>query len=60
MAWYGQRPLPVIDLASARDPRLRLLAAHLEEENDRTITVLDTTVEQNIPCVWAIAVEQAR
>ncbi|MFE7781022.1 TOMM precursor leader peptide-binding protein [Streptomyces nigrescens] len=56
MAWYGQRPLPVIDLASARDPRLRLLAAHLEEENDRTITVLDTTVEQNIPCVWAIAV----
>ena len=56
MAWYGQRPLPVIDLASAHDPRVRLLAAHLEEENDRTITVLDTTVEQNIPCVWAIAV----
>lgn len=56
MAWYVQRPLPVIDLASARDPRVRLLAAHLEEENDRTITLLDATVEQNIPCVWAIAV----
>ncbi|MET7345204.1 TOMM precursor leader peptide-binding protein [Streptomyces sp. NPDC087866] len=58
MAWYARRPLPRVDLASAADPRVRLLAAHLEEETDRTVTVLDTTVEQGIPCVWAIAVDR--
>lgn len=58
MAWYGRRPLARVDLASARDPRVRLLAAHLEEETDRTLTVLDTTVEQGVPCVWAIAVDR--
>lgn len=57
IAWYARRPLPRIDLGSARDPRVRLLAAHLEEETSRTITVLDTTVEQGLPCVWAIAVD---
>jgi ribosomal protein S12 methylthiotransferase accessory factor len=57
-AWYARRPLPGIDLASARDPQVRMLAAHLEEETSRTVTVLDTTVEQGLPCVWAIAVDR--
>ncbi|MEU6952192.1 TOMM precursor leader peptide-binding protein [Streptomyces sp. NPDC045714] len=56
-AWYARRPLPEIDLVSARDPKVRLLAAHIEEETSRTVTVLDATVEQGLPCVWAIAVD---
>ncbi|TLS42107.1 TOMM precursor leader peptide-binding protein [Streptomyces montanus] len=58
IAWYARRQVARIDLASARDPRVRMLAAHLEEETSRTITVLDTTVEQGLPCVWAIAVDR--
>ena len=59
MAWYARRPLARIDLDTAVDPGIRLLAAHLEESTRRTITVFDTTVEQGIPSVWAIAVDRA-
>lgn len=59
MAWYARRFLPRVDLATAGDPRIRLLAAHLEEANDRTVTILETTVEHGIPAVWAIAVDRS-
>ncbi|WP_017607924.1 TOMM precursor leader peptide-binding protein [Nocardiopsis xinjiangensis] len=55
LAWYARRPLPRIASDSARDRRVPLLRAHLEEETDREITLLETTVEQRIPCVWALA-----
>ncbi|MGW4795707.1 TOMM precursor leader peptide-binding protein [Nonomuraea sp. NPDC004297] len=58
MTWYARRPVAAIDLGTARDPRLRMLAAHLEERTGRTITVLDTTVEHGVPTVWAIAVDR--
>lgn len=59
MAWYARRPLPRVDLATASDPRIRLLAAHLQEANDRTVTILETTLEHGVPAVWAIAVDRS-
>lgn len=60
LAWYARRPLPRIALDSARDRRVPLLRAHLEEETDRGITLLETTVEQRIPCVWALAQDRRK
>lgn len=60
LAWYARRQLPRIALDSARDRRVPLLHAHLEQETDREITVLEATVEQRIPCVWALARDQHR
>jgi ribosomal protein S12 methylthiotransferase accessory factor len=57
LTWYARLPAPRIDLRG--DPALRLLAATIEAETGYRVAVFDTTTEQRIPCVWAMAVNPA-
>jgi ribosomal protein S12 methylthiotransferase accessory factor len=56
LTWYARMPAPRIDLHTARDHTVPLLAAAVTAETGYRVDVYDTTVEQGIPCVWAIAV----
>jgi ribosomal protein S12 methylthiotransferase accessory factor len=54
MAWYGQTPLPEIDLATVPDRRIPLVAERIERQGYR-VRVFDTTQEHGIPSFWTFA-----
>ncbi|GIH05368.1 SagD family biosynthesis docking scaffold protein [Rhizocola hellebori] len=56
MTWYAKLPVRRLDLNSARDRTIPLMAARLKSETVCDIHVFDTTTEQGIPSVWAMAV----
>jgi ribosomal protein S12 methylthiotransferase accessory factor len=56
MTWYACLPAPRIDLSSARDRSIPLLAQAIEAETGYQVLALDTTMEHAIPSVWAMAV----
>ncbi|MEV1243862.1 TOMM precursor leader peptide-binding protein [Nonomuraea sp. NPDC050022] len=56
LTWYCRLPAPRIELTAAADHRLHLLHAALEVETGYHISFHDISVEQRIPCVWAMAV----
>jgi ribosomal protein S12 methylthiotransferase accessory factor len=58
MAWYSRRTRCRLDLASARDPRIRLLAVRLERLG-YTPLVWDVTQELGVPVMWATAVAES-
>jgi ribosomal protein S12 methylthiotransferase accessory factor len=49
-------PVPGIDLHSAHDPTIPLQTAAITAETGYQIVAFDTTMEQHIPSVWAMAV----
>jgi ribosomal protein S12 methylthiotransferase accessory factor len=55
LTWYTRMPVPRIDLRTARDRAVPLQAAAITAETGYDVSVYDTTVEQGIPCVWAMA-----
>jgi ribosomal protein S12 methylthiotransferase accessory factor len=59
MTWYGRMPVPRLDLGSAADRGIPLQAAAITAETGYHVQVYDTTLEQGIPCVWAIAISPA-
>jgi ribosomal protein S12 methylthiotransferase accessory factor len=56
LTWYARLPAPRVDLRGGDDPALRLLVATIEAETGYRVAIFDTTTEQRIPCVWALAV----
>lgn len=56
MTWYAQLPVRRLDLDSAKDRTIPLMAARLRNERDCEVHVFDTTTEHGIPSVWAMAV----
>ena len=56
LTWYGRMPVPRIDLDGAQDRTVPLQAAAITAKTGYRVLVFDTTVEQGIPCVWAMAV----
>ncbi|MBF8191025.1 TOMM precursor leader peptide-binding protein [Nonomuraea sp. K274] len=56
MTWYARMAVPRIQLDQARDPTIPLIAEALTARTGYRIHVFDTTLEQGIPCVWAMAV----
>ncbi len=56
MTWYGRIPAPRIDLESASDPTIPLLAEMIRSEMGYEVLAFDITMEQGIPCVWVMAV----
>lgn len=54
MAWYGQIPLPRIDLATVPDRRIPLVAERIERQGYR-VHVFDSTREHGIPSFWTLA-----
>jgi ribosomal protein S12 methylthiotransferase accessory factor len=56
MTWYARLPAPRIDLSSAKDRSVPMLAAAIEAETGYRVLAYDTTMEHRIPSVWAMAV----
>lgn len=56
MTWYARLPASRIDLRSARDCSIPLLAHAIEAETGYQVLVYDTTMEYGIPSVWAMAI----
>jgi ribosomal protein S12 methylthiotransferase accessory factor len=56
LTWYARMPVPRIDLHSARDRAIPLQAAAITAETGYQVLAYDITLEQGIPCVWAMAV----
>ncbi|MBQ0994700.1 YcaO-like family protein, partial [Micromonospora sp. H61] len=57
MTWYAQMPVPRIDLRTARRRMVPLIAEAIRAETGYTVMAFDITLEQGIPCVWALAVD---
>ncbi|MEV6154455.1 TOMM precursor leader peptide-binding protein [Nonomuraea sp. NPDC052129] len=57
MTWYARMPVPRIDVTSARDSMIPLITEAIEAESGYQVMLFDTTLEQGIPCVWAMAVD---
>src|SRR5262249_6240017 len=56
MTWYTRFPAAQIDLSSARDRSIPMLAAAIEGDTGYRLRAFDTTMEHGIPSVWAMAV----
>jgi ribosomal protein S12 methylthiotransferase accessory factor len=56
MTWYARLPASRINLRSARDCSVPLLAHAIEAETGYQVLVYDTTMEHGIPSVWAMAI----
>lgn len=59
MTWYARLQVPRIDLESAADRTIPLIAEAIRARAGHEIMVFDTTMEHGIPCVWAMAVNTA-
>ncbi|NGO73042.1 TOMM precursor leader peptide-binding protein, partial [Streptomyces boncukensis] len=57
--WYARLPLRRIDLGSAADRRVPVLAAWARERAGVELRAYDATLEQGIPAVWVMAVAGA-
>ncbi|MEU3369304.1 TOMM precursor leader peptide-binding protein [Streptomyces sp. NPDC006660] len=57
LTWYARLPAPALDLRTARDRRIGLLADRIEERAGYRVDVFDVTGPENIPCFWAAAVD---
>jgi ribosomal protein S12 methylthiotransferase accessory factor len=53
--WYTRTPAPPIDLTTARDRRIPLLADQLRRQHGYRVAVFDVTGEERVPCFWAVA-----
>lgn len=56
LTWYARLPVPELDLNSAVDRRLPLMAERLRHDLGYDVHIFDTTTEHGIPSVWAMAV----
>jgi len=57
LTWYARMPAAVVDLRSARDRRLPLLAEHIRRSSGYRVEVFDVTGPEGIPSFWAAAVD---
>ncbi|MDT0344998.1 TOMM precursor leader peptide-binding protein [Streptomyces litchfieldiae] len=59
LTWYARLPAPEIELSTAADRTVPLLAATVRAETGYRVRAFDISTEQGIPCVWAMAVNPA-
>ncbi|WP_406153927.1 TOMM precursor leader peptide-binding protein [Streptomyces sp. NBC_01023] len=57
LTWYARLPAPALDLHTARDRRIGLLADRIQERTGYRVEVFDVTGTEGIPCFWAAAVD---
>ncbi|MGM0878827.1 MAG: TOMM precursor leader peptide-binding protein [Bacillota bacterium] len=55
MTWYAQLPVPRLDPYSADDTELRLMVDRLKTVAGFDLYLFNTTMENEIPSVWALA-----
>ncbi|MEU6480410.1 TOMM precursor leader peptide-binding protein [Streptomyces sp. NPDC047017] len=57
LTWYARLPAPALDLRTARDRRIGLLADRVHDRTGYRVEVFDVTGPEGIPCFWAAAVD---
>ncbi|WP_329576385.1 TOMM precursor leader peptide-binding protein [Kitasatospora sp. NBC_01250] len=57
LTWYARLPAPALDLHSARDRRIGLLADRIHARTGYRVEVFDVTGAEGIPSFWAAAVD---
>jgi ribosomal protein S12 methylthiotransferase accessory factor len=57
LAWYARLPLDRVDLATATDRRIPLVAEQIRHRLGYEVQAYDATAEQAVPCFWAMAVD---
>jgi ribosomal protein S12 methylthiotransferase accessory factor len=55
MTWYAGLPVPRLDLGSFEDKELRLMIDRFQAVTEYELYVFNTTMENGIPSVWALA-----
>lgn len=60
MTWFARLPAPSIDLDSAGDRRIPVLAELVRQRWGHRVTVHATTLEQGVPAVLALAADPRR
>ena len=60
MSWYARMPVPQLDLSSATDPEIALLAEQVRAATGYRLHAFNTTMRQRVPCFWAMAVDETR
>ncbi len=58
LTWYARLPAPRVEVASLRGRTTALIIERIEHTTGHTIHVFNTTMEQRIPCVWVMAVDE--
>ncbi len=60
LTWYGRLAVPRVELDSAVDRRIPLLAQRVEHEFGYELAAFDCTTESGIPAYWLMAVDANR
>nr|WP_306220277.1 TOMM precursor leader peptide-binding protein [Cohnella sp. WQ 127256] len=55
LTWYAQLSVPRLDPYSSNDTQLKLMLDRLQEVAGYDISLFNTTMENGIPSIWAIA-----
>lgn len=55
MAWYGQLPIPRLDCKTIDDTELQLMLHRLQSMTGYEIHLFNSTTENGIPSIWAMA-----
>jgi ribosomal protein S12 methylthiotransferase accessory factor len=58
LTWYARLPVPRVEVASLRGRTSALIIERIEHTTGHTIHVFNTTMEQRIPCVWVMAIDE--
>jgi ribosomal protein S12 methylthiotransferase accessory factor len=58
LTWYARLPVPRIEVASLRGHLLALIIERIEHTTGYTIHLFNTTMEQRVPCVWVMAIDE--
>jgi ribosomal protein S12 methylthiotransferase accessory factor len=57
MTWYARMPIPQLEPASARDPRIPLILERIRHRTGYEVLIFSSTVEFHLPCFWVIGVD---
>ncbi|WP_342431230.1 TOMM precursor leader peptide-binding protein [Neobacillus sp. FSL H8-0543] len=55
LTWYARLPLPRLDLSSANDKEIQLMVDRIREVAGYDLYFYNSTMEHEIPSVWAVA-----
>ncbi|MCO6006961.1 TOMM precursor leader peptide-binding protein [Actinoallomurus purpureus] len=58
MTWYARLPVPKIDLDTAADRRIRVLAAKARYDAGYELMAFAMPMEQRVPAIWAMALDR--
>ncbi|MET7606045.1 TOMM precursor leader peptide-binding protein [Streptomyces avermitilis] len=59
MTWYGRMAIPRVDPGSAKDRSIPMLIEHLRQRTGYEIQLYSATLEQGVPCFWAVGLDTA-